>query len=65
MTLYIKKHLQIIQNKRIIAFIQSFGSKIDLHSHLHFLLIEVGEDQKSQFHFKLNLTFSHVTIYHP
>lgn len=34
----------------IIAVIQSFGSKINLHPHLHFLLTEGGEDQEGQFH---------------
>ncbi len=34
----------------IIAVIQSFGSRIKLHPHLHFLLTEGGEDKEGQFH---------------
>jgi len=34
----------------IIAVIQSFGSKINLHPHLHFLVTEEGEDQEGKFH---------------
>ena len=33
----------------IIAVIQSFGSRINLHPHLHFLLTEGGEDKKGRF----------------
>ncbi len=56
--LYILKYLRAVTGKEItpgiIAVIQSFGSKINLHSQLHFLLTEGGEDQKKQFH-KLSL----------
>jgi len=34
----------------IIAAIQSFGSRINLHPHLHFLLTEGGEDKEGKFH---------------
>jgi len=34
----------------IIAAIQSFGSRINLHPHLHFLITEGGEDKEGQFH---------------
>jgi len=34
----------------IIAVIQSFGSRINLHPHLHFLVTEGGSDKKGQFH---------------
>jgi hypothetical protein len=54
----ILKYLRAVTGQEIIpgiiAVIQSFRSKINLHSHLHFLLIEGGEDQKGQFH-KLSL----------
>jgi len=33
----------------IVSVIQSFGSKINLHPHLHFLLTEGGKDQEGQF----------------
>jgi len=35
---------------RIIAVIQSFGSRINLHQHLHFLVSEGGSDQEGRFH---------------
>ncbi len=34
----------------IIAVIQSFGSKINLHPHLHFLVSEGGSDREEHFH---------------
>jgi|GEM_PF-3451875 len=34
----------------IIAVIQSFGSRINFHPHLHFLVTEGGTDKKEQFH---------------
>ncbi|MFW6129390.1 MAG: transposase [Candidatus Aminicenantaceae bacterium] len=34
----------------IIAVIQSFGSRINFHPHLHFLVTEGGTDKKGQFH---------------
>ncbi len=34
----------------IIAVIQSFGSRINLHPHLHFLKTEGGEDKEGRFH---------------
>jgi len=34
----------------IIAVIQSFGSRINLHSHLHFLVSEGGSDREGCFH---------------
>ena len=34
----------------IIAVIQSFGSRINLHQHLHFLVSEGGSDQEGRFH---------------
>jgi len=34
----------------IIAVIQSFGSKINLHPHLHFLISEGGSDREGRFH---------------
>jgi len=34
----------------IIAVIQSFGSRINLHPHLHFLVSEGGSDQEGRFH---------------
>jgi len=34
----------------IIAVIQSFGSRINLHSHLHFLVSEGGSDREERFH---------------
>ena len=50
----ILKYLRAVTGKEItpgiIAVIQSFGSKINLHPHLHFLLTEGGEDQEGQFH---------------
>ncbi|MFO7890385.1 MAG: transposase [bacterium] len=30
--------------------IQSFGSRINFHPHLHFLVTEGGTDKKGQFH---------------
>ncbi|MFP4083078.1 MAG: transposase [Candidatus Aminicenantes bacterium] len=30
--------------------IQSFGSKINLHPHLHFLISEGGSDREGRFH---------------
>jgi len=35
---------------RIIAVLQSFGSKINLYPHLHFLTTEGGEDPDGHFH---------------
>ena len=50
----LRKYLKAAIGKEItpgiIAVIQSFGSKINLHPHLHFLLTEGGEDQEGQFH---------------
>ena len=34
----------------IIAVIQSFGSRINFHPHLHFLVTEGGTDKKGPFH---------------
>jgi len=34
----------------IIAVIQSFGSRINFHPHLHFLVTEGGTDKKGRFH---------------
>ncbi len=34
----------------IIAVIQSFGSKINLHQHLHFLVSEGGQDKEGRFY---------------
>ncbi len=34
----------------IIAVIQSFGSRINLHPHLHFLVSEGGSDREGRFH---------------
>ena len=34
----------------IIAVIQSFGSRINLHQHLHFLVSEGGSDREGRFH---------------
>jgi hypothetical protein len=34
----------------VIAVIQSFGSRINLHPHLHFLVTEGGSDRKGCFH---------------
>jgi hypothetical protein len=34
----------------MIAVIQSFGSRINFHPHLHFLVTEGGTDKKGQFH---------------
>jgi hypothetical protein len=34
----------------IIAVIQSFGSRINFHPHLHFLVTGGGTDKKGQFH---------------
>ena len=34
----------------IIAAIQSFGSRINLHPHLHFLVSETGQDREGRFH---------------
>ncbi len=34
----------------IIAMIQSFGSRINFHPHLHFLVSESGSDRKGRFH---------------
>ncbi len=49
----ILKYLRAVTGKEItpgiIAVIQSFGSKINLHPHLHFLLTEGGEAQEGQF----------------
>jgi len=50
----LRKYLQAAIGKEItpgiIAVIQSFGSKINLHPHLHFLLTEGGEVQDEHFH---------------
>ena len=50
----LRKYLQAALGKEItpgiIAVIQSFGSKINLHPHLHFLLTEGGEAQDGHFH---------------
>jgi hypothetical protein len=50
----LRKYLQAAIGKEItpgiIAVIQSFGSKINLHPHLHFLLTEGGEAQDGHFH---------------
>jgi len=45
----------------IIAVIQSFGSKINLHPHLHFLTTEGGEDKQGQFHKVSNFNDSLLT----
>jgi len=45
----------------IIAVIQSFGSKINLHPHLHFLLTEGGEDKEGRFHKVSNFNDSLLT----
>ncbi|HUU80780.1 MAG TPA: transposase, partial [Acidobacteriota bacterium] len=34
----------------IVASIQTFGQKINLHPHLHFLVTEGGEDSEGRFH---------------
>jgi len=48
------KYLKAITEKDItpgiIAVIQSFGSRINFHPHLHFLVTEGGTDKKRQFH---------------
>ncbi|MFO7980195.1 MAG: transposase [Candidatus Aminicenantes bacterium] len=48
------KYLKAITEKDItpgiIAVIQSFGSRINFHPHLHFLVTEGGTDKKGQFH---------------
>ena len=52
------KYLRAVTCKEItpgiIAVIQSFGSRINLHPHLHFLLTEGGVDKKGRFHRVLN-----------
>jgi hypothetical protein len=45
----------------IIAVIQSFGSKINHHPHLHFLLTEGGEDKEGRFHKVSNFNDSLLT----
>jgi len=37
-------------NPAIIAVIQSFGSRINFHPHLHFLVTEGGTDKQGKFH---------------
>jgi len=48
------KYLKAVTEKDItpgiIAVIQSFGSRINFHPHLHFLVTEGGTDKKGQFH---------------
>jgi len=34
----------------VVASIQTFGQKINLHAHLHFLVTEGGEDSEGRFH---------------
>jgi len=50
----ILKYLRVATGKEltpgIIAAIQSFGSRINLHPHLHFLVTEGGEDKEGKFH---------------
>ncbi len=52
------KYLRAVTCKEItpgiIAGIQSFGSRINLHPHLHFLATEGGVDKKGRFHRVLN-----------
>jgi hypothetical protein len=45
----------------IVAVIQSFGSRINLHPHLHFLTTEGGEDKESRFHKVSNFNDSLLT----
>ena len=45
----------------IVAVIQSFGSRINLHPHLHFLTTEGGEAQEGQFHKVSNFNDSLLT----
>jgi hypothetical protein len=48
------KYLQAITGTElrpgIVASIQTFGQKINLHPHLHFLVTEGGEDSEGRFH---------------
>lgn len=50
----LRKYLKATIGKEItpgiIAVIQSFGSKINLHPHLHFLVTEGGQDQDGHIH---------------
>ncbi len=50
----ILKYLRAVTGKEIvpgiIAIIQSFGSKINLHPHLHFLRTEGGVEKDGRFH---------------
>jgi len=50
----ILKYLGAVTGKEItpgiIAVIQSFGSRINLHPHLHFLVSEGGSDREGRFH---------------
>jgi len=47
---YLKTTTKIDITPGIIAVIQSFGSRINFHPHLHFLVTEGGTDKKGQFH---------------
>ena len=48
------KYLQAITGTElrpgVVASIQTFGAKINLHAHLHFLVTEGGEDSEGRFH---------------
>jgi hypothetical protein len=48
------KYLQVTTGTElrpgIVASIQTFGQKINLHTHLHFLVTEGGEDSEGRFH---------------
>ena len=61
----LRKYLQAAIGKEIspgiIAVIQSFGSKINLHPHLYFLLTEGGEDKEGRFHKLSNFNDSLLT----
>ena len=61
----LRKYLQAAIGKEIspgiIAVIQSFGSKINLHPHLHFLTTEGGEDKEGRFHKLSNFNDSLLT----
>ena len=54
------KYLQAATGKElmtgIVASIQTFGERINLHPHLHLLVTEGGEDSEGRFH-HLKLTF--------
>ena len=46
----------------VIAVIQSFGSRINFHPHLNFLVTEGGTDKKGQFHKVIDKIIKHLNL---